>query len=42
MKHEIETLNQKLKLLEDTLRQFTSSKNMNYDDTYEAVLREEF
>lgn len=35
-------LKDKIELLEDNLRQFTSSYDMNFDETYEAVLRSEF
>lgn len=42
MESEIDLSKQKIELLENSLREFTSNKHANYDDTYEAVLREEF
>ncbi|CDW83333.1 UNKNOWN [Stylonychia lemnae] len=42
LKMESDSLHQQIELLEKALREFTSSKKKNYDDSYEAVLRSEF
>ena len=42
LKLENESQSEQIKLLEKALKEFTSSKKKNYDDSYEAVLRSEF
>jgi len=39
---ENDTLKQQLALLQQTLREFSQSDSMDYEETYEAVLRSEF
>ena len=42
LRFDLESAEDKIKLLENALREFTSSSKGNYDDSYEAVLRSEF
>ena len=42
LRFDLESAEDKIKLLEKALREFTSSSKSNYDDSYEAVLRSEF
>ncbi len=42
LRFDIESAEEKISLLENALREFTSSSSGNYDDSYEAVLRSEF
>ena len=42
LRFELESAEEKISLLENALRDFTSSSHGNYDDSYEAVLRSEF
>ena len=42
LNYDLESAQEKISLLEQALRDFTSSSHGNYDDSYEAVLRSEF
>ncbi len=42
LKFDLESALEKISLLEQALRDFTSTSHDNYDDSYEAVLRSEF